>query len=136
MTHRRYRMKIKYYKPKVITGKAKCTIHQNGKMGFSRQAIKKLGLDTNRYAKIGFNEEDENDKALYLKIQRDQDEDAYKINKAGEYFYLNTKYLFDDLNIDYVRKKIIYDIQEIEIEQDVIYRLNKRELARKKSRQL
>ena len=128
-------MKIRYYIPKAIAGKVKCTIHQNGKMGFSRQAINKLSLDINRYAKIGFNEEDENDKALYLKIQGHQDEDAYKINKAGEYFYLNTKYLFDDLNIDYVRKKIIYDIQEIEIEEDVVYRLNKRELTRKKSKQ-
>lgn len=128
-------MKIKYYKPKAITGKVKCTIHQNGKMGFSRQAIKKMDLETNRYAKIGFNEEDENDKALYLKIQGHQDVDTYKINKAGEYFYLNTKYLFDDLNIDYVRKKIIYDIQEIETEEDVVYRLDKRELTRKKPKQ-
>ena len=37
-------MKIIYYKPKAITGKVKCTIHQNGKMGFSRQAIKKIGV--------------------------------------------------------------------------------------------
>lgn len=127
-------MKIRYYKPKAITGKIKCTIHRNGKMGFSRQAIKKLGLDINRYAKIGFNEEDENDRALYLKIQGHQDEDTYKINKAGEYYYLNTKYIFDDLNIDYVRKKIIYDIQEVEIDEEVVYKLNKRELARKKSK--
>lgn len=127
-------MKIRYYKPKAITGKIKCTIHRNGKMGFSRQAIKKLGLDINRYAKIGFNEEDENDRALYLKIHGHQDEDTYKINKAGEYYYLNTKYIFDDLNIDYVRKKIIYDIQEVEIDEEVVYKLNKRELARKKSK--
>ena len=129
-------MKIIYYKPREISGKIKCTIHQNGKMGFSRQAIKELCLEINRYAKIGFNEEDENDKTLYLKIQGHQDEDSYKLNKAGEYYYLNTKFLFDDLNIDYARNKIIYDIQETKIDEEVIYKLNKRELARKKSKPL
>ena len=62
-------MKIKYFETKKLIGKAKCTIHQNGKMGFSRQAINKLRVDINKYAKIGLNEEDENDKSLYIKIQ-------------------------------------------------------------------
>lgn len=127
-------MKIRYYKPKTITGRIKCTVHQNGKMGFSRQAIKKLGIGVNKYAKIGFNEADENDISLYMKIQENQDEETYKINKAGEYFYLNTKYLFDELDIDYVRKKVIYDIQEIKINEEVVYKLNRRELVRKKSK--
>lgn len=127
-------MRIKYYEPKVTSGIIKCTVHKNGKMGFSRQAMRKLNVVTNSFAKIGFNEDDNNDKSLYLLVQDYGDDETFKINKAGDYYYLNTKYLFDDLNIDYVRKKIIYDIQEIEMDGRIIYKLNKRELDRKKSK--
>jgi len=127
-------MKIKFYKPIVTTGNIKCTIHKNGKMGFSRQAINKLNINENGHVKIGFNAENENDKNLYLVIQDHKDEETFKINKAGDYFYVNTKYLFDDLSFDYIRKKIIFDIQDIEIGGNTVYKLNKREIERKKSK--
>lgn len=127
-------MKIKYYKPRDTTGNIKCTIHKNGKLGFSRQAIKKLDINEKSYAKIGFNAENDNDKDIYLRIQDYKDEETFKINKAGNYYYVNTKFLFDDLNIDYIRKKVIFDIKEPETNGDGIYKLNKRELERKRSK--
>ena len=127
-------MKINFYKPKITTGNIKCTIHKNGKMGFSRQAIHKLKINENNHAKIGFNAENKNDKNIYLIIQDHKDEETFKINKAGDYYYINTKYLFDDLNIDYIRKKIIFDIQEIKVDGNTIYKLNKRDIERKRSK--
>jgi len=65
-------------------------------------------------------------------IQEYPDDETFKINKAGVYYYLNTKNLFDELNLDYLRKKIIYDIQEIRNDDIDLYKLNKREIVRKK----
>lgn len=127
-------MKIKYLKPMFAKGKLKCTIHQNGKLGFSRGAIKKMMIDINKHAKIGINEENRDDKNLYMIIQNYEDEETFRINKAGDYYYLNTKYLFDNMKIDYTRKKIIFDVQEIKINGDTIYKLNKREIERKRSK--
>jgi len=127
-------MRIRYIKPKTVTGKFKCTIHQNGKLGFSRNAINKMGIDNNKHVKLGLNEEDVNDNNIYMLIQDYKDEETFKINKAGNYYYLNTKYLFDDFKLDYVRKKIIYDIQEIVINDEKVFKLVKRELSRRKSK--
>lgn len=125
-------MKIVFFKPKASIGKMKCTIHRNGKLGFSRGAIDKLGITLEKYAKLGFNEEDKTDKSFYLVIQEYSDDDTFKINKAGAYYYLNTSNLFDELNLDYLRKKIIYDIQEIREDDINLYKLKKREIIRKK----
>lgn len=127
-------MKILFFKPTITTGNIKCTIHKNGKLGFSRQAIYKLKISDNNYAKIGINAENKSEKNLYLIIQGHKDEETFKINKAGDYYYINTKYLFDELHIDYSRKKIIFDIQEIKTNGNTIYRLNKREVERKRSK--
>jgi len=124
-------MKISFIKPKHIASNVKCTIHRSGKLGFSKAAIKELNVDETTFVKIGMNEEDTNDKNLYMLILKEKDDDAFKVNKAGRYYYLNTKYLFEDLMEDYRTKKIIYDIQKIEYEGDIIYKLNRRELNRK-----
>lgn len=127
-------MKIKFISPKLAEGNIKCTVHVTGKLGFSKQAIKQLNINSSSYVKIGINEDDKNDANLYMIIQKEKDNDTFKINKAGDYYYVNTRYLFDDLKIDYIRNKIIYDIQEIEISGMKIYKLNMRMLNRKKSK--
>jgi len=123
-------MKIKFITPSSVPGKIKCTVHLNGKLGFSQAAVKKLDISEANYIKIGINDEDRNDSGLYIAILKRKDEDAFKVNKAGNYYYLNTMYLFDELKIDYRKKKIIYDIQEIEHEGMKMYKLDKRELNR------
>lgn len=126
-------MKIKFYQPITSSGRIKCTIHKNGKLGFSRMAIEQLGISQNKYIKLGFNDEDKNDNNLYILIQNYGDNDTYKIIKAGNYFYVNTQALFDKLNFDYEGKKIIFDIQEMENNDIKLYKLNKREISRKKA---
>lgn len=126
-------MNIVFFKPTASAGKIKCTIHRNGKLGFSKAAIDKLGITLGKYAKLGFDEEDKTDNSFYLVIQESPDDETFKINKAGAYYYLNTKNLFDELNLDYLRKKIIYDIQEIKNDYSDLYKLKKREIIREKS---
>jgi hypothetical protein len=125
-------MRIKFISPKAGYGKVKCTVHKNGKLGFSQAAIRRLNVTDSKHYKIGVNEEDRYDDSLYLMIAENEDRDTYNVNKAGNYYYLNTRNLFDEFNIDYKTKKIIYDIEEIEYEGHKIYRLNKRELDRSK----
>lgn len=124
-------MKLKFITTKKYTGNIKCAIHLSGKLGFSQAAIEHLKISENKYIAIGINEEDKRDTSLYLKIFPAQTEDTFKVIKAGNYFYLNTKKMFDDMGIDYTRKNIIYDIIEIEYEGEQIYKLIRREYDRK-----
>lgn len=48
---------------------------------------------------------------LYLIISENS-ENAFKIAKAGDYFYINLKHILDSRNIDYKSKSIIYDIKK------------------------
>jgi len=125
-------MKLKFFKAVASTGNIKATIHSSGKLGFSTQAIKLLGIDENSYLKIAINEENGEDENLYVIHTKLQDEEAIKVAKAGDYYYLNSKPIFDKLEIDYKRSKIIYDIVEIEYEGNKLYKFVRREKDRKK----
>ena len=125
-------MKLKYWKPAISAGKVKLTVHRNGNMGFSSGAIQKMELDETKYIKIATNADDTRDNNLYLIISEEDDENSLKVNKAGNYYYLNTKSFFNEMNIDYKKKKLIYDVVELKYEGQQIYKLVKREVERKK----
>lgn len=120
-------MKIKFYNPDELEKNLKVTIHKTGKMGFTMDAAKKLNLQEMKSANIGFNEEDPEDKSLYLAISKDINEGRFRISKAGSYYYINTKILFDNLKLDYSKGNITYDMTEETLEGEVIYKLKKRE---------
>ena len=124
-------MKLKYWKP-TTTGIVKATIHKSGKLGFSRSAISRLKLNQDTYAKLAINESDSKDTNLYLLIVKEIDGETLKVNKAGEYYYLNTKDFFNEWGIDFRKKRIIYDIVDIEYEGNKIFKLIKREKERTK----
>ena len=127
-------MTIIFFKPKEITANAKCTIHVSGKLGFSKAAMNELGIDDGKYIKIGKDDQKPDDKNFYMMVASVDDGEGFKIRKAGKYFYLNTKHLFDDLMEDYINKKIIYDIQKTDYEGAIIYKLNRREIDRNKKK--
>ena len=124
-------MKISFIKADEIDRNIKCSIHKSGKLGFSSTAIDKLGLSNDKSIMIGVNEEDSEDENLYMSVENGIKEEAFKISRAGDYFYANTKALFDKLGIDYRIKTIIYDIVDFEYEGLKIYKLIKREKKRK-----
>lgn len=125
-------MKITFIQPKLQLGKVKCTVHLSGKLGFSKAAVKELDISDNSFIKLGINEEDQNDNNLYMLVTGEESADAYKINKAGDYYYVNTQHLLDKRGVDYKSKKVIYDIESFNYEGTEMYKLRQREIERKK----
>jgi hypothetical protein len=123
-------MKLKFYKAADVASKAKATIHKTGKLGFSSETIGYLGIEEGKYIKFAQNEEDENDVNLYAVLSDVQDEDCFRIHKSGNYYYVNTKGLFDSIGIEYFKKTIIYDIVKSEYEGAQIIKMNRREICK------
>ncbi|MEL0456214.1 hypothetical protein WJN01_08255 [Flavobacteriaceae bacterium SZ-1-7] len=124
-------MKLKFIKSEDIDKNVKCAIHKTGKLGFSSNAIDKLSLSTDKTVSIAINEEDKEDENLYVVVNENAQESAFKLSKAGNYFYINTKALFDSFGIDYRNEKIIYDIVDFEYEGEKMYKLIKRVIKKK-----
>lgn len=123
-------MKISFFKATELE-RIKCTIHITGKLGFTESASKRLQLSENKSVMIGRNEEDENDTNLYMKIFDNIVVDAFKINKAGSYYYINAKTLFDTLEYDYIKKSISFDMVTIEINGESFIKMVKKEVPKK-----
>jgi len=125
-------MELKFFNVEELDRNIKCSIHSNGKLGFSESASKKLDLDTSKSIALGINEEDNEEGNLYAVVFNHINTQAFKVSRAGEYYYLNTKPLFDKLGIKYREKRIIYDIIDFEHDGEKMYKLIKRELPKKK----
>ena len=125
-------MKLKFIKAEETERNAKATVHTSGKLGFSKDAIEYLGINEGNTIQFAQNTEDENDRNLYAKIYDSIQEGAFRINKAGEYFYVNTKNMLDTLGVDYKNTKIIYDLVKGEYEGEQIVKMLRREIKKKK----
>ncbi len=87
---------------------AKACIQKNGRLGFTREAADLLGL--NAHQTMLFSNSTNGDMAA---IVCDESEvRGFRIQKAGNYFYIRMKNFFDSLNLDYVGKRISYDVIE------------------------
>lgn len=124
-------MKLKFLQANEIAPLSKATIHSSGKLGFSSDAIDMLGITQEKTIQFAQNEDDENDRNLYAIIYEEKQEGAFKISKAGDYFYVNTKNLFDSLEIDYKNIRIIYDIVKSNYEGKPIIKLIRRDIKKK-----
>jgi hypothetical protein len=118
--------KITFFNPDELDRNLKVTIHKTGKMGFTMDAAKKLSLAEMKSANIGINNEDPEDDCLYLVIYKDVMEGRFRISKAGSYYYINTKILFDNLKLDYSKGNVSYDMTEERNESEIMYKLKKR----------
>ena len=74
--------------------------------------------------------DDDNPSVLYLINGTSDDGDSFKVCKAGSYFYINAKLMFDSLGVDYVNKTIIYDMSRLQGGEGNVYKMIKRELER------
>jgi len=103
-------MKLKFLDAKEFESNMKCTVQSNGKLNFSASAIHSLGLNNQKSVRFALNEEGKaSDDFLMIVLDYVSDE-AFKVNKAGNYFYLNAKGLFDKFGIDYKGHSVIFDI--------------------------
>ena len=125
-------MRLNFINAQDFSTSIKCAIHKTGKLGFNSAAITKLGLSTDKGVRLATNSEDTSDDNLYMMVG-DFEEGWFKLVKAGDYYYLNTKALFDDLGINYREKRIIYDITNFDYDGKNMYKLNKREVKQKES---
>ena len=70
---------------KDYTKKLKATIHSTGKLGFTDETAKALGLSKESYIKIA---QDDASSKLFLSVSDIQSDEAFKVCAAGQYFYL------------------------------------------------
>lgn len=124
-------MKLKFITPDGLDKNLKATAHKSGKLGFTMDAAEKLKLTSERSVSVAVNEDDPSDTNLYVVINETVKEGSFKINKAGQYYYVNTKALFDTLKIDYKNDWVVYDISKETIDGQLIYRFKRRERDKK-----
>ncbi len=110
--------------------KLKATIHQSGKLGFSEPTARELGFMNDVDHFVQFAQDDEDPDLLYLLNNTKDDGDSFRVNKAGSYYYVSAKLLFDGLGLDYVHKTIIFDMMKTRIDGMEVYKMTKRELIR------
>jgi len=129
-------MKLKFLDARLFEASLKCTVQSNGKLNFSASAIKVLSLSNKKSVKFALNEDAKGVEELYIQIQDKITDDAFKVNKAGNYYYLNAKTLFDSLGMDYKSHSIIFDITKTDAEIDglPVFRLTKRKGKSRKAR--
>lgn len=126
-----YNMEIKFFNASEFGSNLKLTLHKTGKLGFSMDAIKTLNIAGLKSASIGKNPAD-NNSVLYMLLHAEEVHGAFDISKAGSYYYINTKGLFDKLGINYSaqrNKLFTYDILETgdKIGESPLYKLVLRE---------
>lgn len=102
----------------------KCTIHKTGKFGFTDATAIKLGLENIPAVKFAVDDEDES--IMYLILSGSEDNDTFKVNKAGDYYYVFAKTLFDSLNMDYLKFNIMFDLTEEKDGDTILYKMKKR----------
>jgi hypothetical protein len=124
-------MKLKFFNPEQLDKNLKATIQKTGKLGFTIEAAKKLQLSTDKSIGIAENEDDSNDKNLYVVIYPEKKQGAFNINKAGDYFYVNIKALLENLKIDYISNVITFDIIEEKLDGETIYKFKRRDKSKK-----
>ena len=87
---------------------AKACIQRNGKLGFTKEAADLLGLHEG--LTILFSMAQNGDLAAV--ICDASEARGFKIQKAGEYYYIRMKNFFDSQSLDYIKKRVSYDISE------------------------
>lgn len=121
-------MNLKIFSAREYNARLKCTIHSSGKLGFTDETAKELGIGTDSGMKFAADD----DGGLFLiNCRKDKDEDAFEVGKSGAYYFVNAKPLFDSLGLDYKNEVIMFDLSRVKHEEFEIYKLNKRSKPRK-----
>jgi hypothetical protein len=110
--------------------KLKATIHATGKLGFTEPTAKTMNMTNAGGIKFGRGADDN----LYIVYCPVADEQCFKVQKAGLYYYVNAKLLFDDLGLDYKRNVIFFDLAKVKGETNT-YKITKRTKERKKEKE-
>lgn len=123
-------MGYKIISARKFQAKLKATVHKSGKLGFTDAAAKELGFGSKSEPFVKFAQDEEDPSILYLINTKEGDADSFRVNKAGNYYYVNTRLMFDALSIDYIKETVIFDMIRISDEEDGIFKMNKRTAKR------
>lgn len=118
-----------FFEPEEKYGSIKATVHSSGRLGFSTGAINYMHLSEDKMFKIAKRKEDSgglSGDVIYLIPEEMGDDLSFRVLKAGSYFYLKTKRLFNQLNIDYRNESVIYEIEEVKENDKKYYRLTRK----------
>lgn len=128
-------MGIQVLSAKKYTQKLKVTVQVTGRLGFSDETAKAFRFSEGAaYVKFL---RDPDTQVMYMAILYKEDEDAFKVCKAGLYYYLSTTQLFSELGVDYKNNTVIYDLlrcaQYDEAFGGPVYQMNPRIIKRRKT---
>ncbi len=118
---------LEFFESSSVYGVIKGTIHKTGKLGFSSGAAKFINLPEVNYVNIGLNKSDSDDKCLYMVITSSKTDRSFKVVKAGDYYYVNVKNIMKELEIDYKNNNVIYDIEKLDYQGKIIYKMCRRD---------
>ena len=118
-------MKIKFYKADELLRPFRLTVHKSGKLGFTSEAAKELDLTSEKSISIGKNEDDPADDRLYMVVNNRVEPGAFKVAKAGPYYYLPIKVLLDNLSIPYASEMVAFSMEKFEEGGGTYYRLTR-----------
>ena len=94
---------------KELTQKLKATVQRTGKLGFTAETLEALNIHQGTY--IRFAEDTESKRILWMGVLQEPADNAFPVNKAGTYSYLNTIKLFEKIGIDFKKKNCMYDME-------------------------
>lgn len=77
-------------------------------MGFTREAAELLGLTEKTV--LLFSLIDEGDLAVL--VCDDTEHRGFHVQKTGQYFYIRMKNFFDSQSLDYIERRVTYDISK------------------------
>ena len=87
---------------------AKACIQKNGRLGFTREGAELLGLNVG--VTILFSVIPNGDLAAVICDETELR--GFRVQKAGNYYYIRMKNFFDSQGLDYEGKRVAYDISE------------------------
>ena len=91
---------------KDYSGKLRASVQMSGRFGFSEETAKVLQLQDRMSIKFA----QDDDETLFCSFPDGEDADAFKVRKAGRYFYVPTDVLFSSLGIDYKKYNILFSL--------------------------
>lgn len=127
-------MKIKFFKSNELEKPHRLAVHKSGKLGFTIEAAKALKLNQETSISIGVNEEDSADSNLYMAVHSGFVDGAFRVAKAGDYYYLPIKLLLDNLKVPYSTESVVYNMTKVESGGDDLFRLTRLEKEAKRAK--
>ena len=96
------------FNAKELTQKLKATVQRTGKLGFTAETLVALNIRQGTHIRLA--EDTESKRVLWLGVLQEPAENAFPVNKAGDYYYVNTTKLFEKIGLDFRKKNCMYDM--------------------------